>query len=48
MKEKQRSAKNPETALKARYKIAEGVVKVQLLHQTNQQVLEAERCLGWS
>lgn len=31
MKEKQRSIKDPKKALKARYKIAEGVVKVQSL-----------------
>lgn len=36
MKEKQRSVKDPKEALKARYKTAEGVVKVQSLYQTNQ------------
>ena len=31
MKEKQKSIKDPKKALKARYKVAEGVVKVQSL-----------------
>lgn len=48
MKEKQRSIKDPKKALKARNKTAEGVVKVQALHQTDQEALEAERRLGCS